>query len=322
MTVRDLIFLYCYLIYDQNNQEILTSLPQERSDLLKSEFKKFDRFPKEVRLNVVLKLLGYLVQHVRNPHLEMVHPSWIAESLRKEDFQIKQAILQQFSPEYRSQVASYLKIPGNTSQPELLSAESNDVIFQIFCSRFASMAPPWGDLELTLDTIYLFKEEDLLVLIKQLGVREIGRALAIAGREALASLIGRFPRELQDDFLKAVKLAITESAEKQKVATKRLSKYDLGSMPLEEATLKVGIAKLGALLQKRADGLRKMAQRLPFELGMLLLQSGGEDGQLEEEEEVMTIVRRLISKQKIAFATPESSTHGAARIPDKDLLSE
>ena len=80
MTVKDLLFVYCFLIYESQSDEIFAALPPERAELLKKELKKFERFPKEVRLTLVLKLLGYLVQHVRNPHLEMIHPTWIADS--------------------------------------------------------------------------------------------------------------------------------------------------------------------------------------------------------------------------------------------------
>lgn len=323
MTIRDLIFLYCFSIYDQKNQDVLSSLPQQRSELLKAELKKFERFPKEVRMNVVLKLLGYLIQHVRNPHMEMIHPTWIAESLGKEDSQTQMAILNQFSPEYRAQVAVLLKLPSPTGKRnEMLSVESNDVIFQIFSNRFSSMAPPWGDPELSAETIYLFKHEDLIAVMQQIGVREFARAFTLAGKDILAALVSRFPKDLQEDFLKGIRAANSDPPEKQKIATKRLSKYDLSSIPLEEATIKVGLAKVGAMLRNRSNVTRKIAQRLPFELGMLLLQATGEESEVDEGEEMMSIVRRLISKRKIAFASPESSAGSAGRLSEKDLLAE
>src|SRR5688500_6081446 len=101
MTVKDLLLVYCHLIYEGQSEQIFTVIPAERSEMLKKELKKFDRFPKEVRLTLVLKLLGYLVQHFRNPHLEMIHPTWIAESLRKEEPKTVHMILSQFSPDYR-----------------------------------------------------------------------------------------------------------------------------------------------------------------------------------------------------------------------------
>lgn len=274
-------------------------------------------------MNVVLKLLGYLMQHVRNPHLEMVHPTWIAESLRKEDYQTKMSILNQFSPEYRSQVAELVKVPPPSGKPnEMLSPESNEVIFQIFANRFSSMGPPWGDPELSPETIYLFKHDDLMAVMKQVGVREIARAFTLAGKDILAALVSRFPKELHEDFLKGIRAANSDPPEKQKIATKRLSKYDLASMPLEEVTVKVGIAKVGAMLRNRATVTRKIAQRLPFEFGMLLLQATGEESELDEGEELMAIVRRLISKQKIAFASVESPAKGPGALSEKDLLAD
>jgi hypothetical protein len=323
LTVRDLIFLYCFSIYDQANQDVLASLPAERSELLNGELKKFERFPKEVRLNVVLKLLGYLIQHVRNPHIEMIHPSWIADSLKKEDYQTKITILNKFSPEYRSQVAGLLKLtPPSGLRNEMTSTESNDVIFQIFSNRFASMAPPWGESELSADTIYLFKSEDLMFVMMQLGIREIARAFTLAGKDILAALVSRFPKELQEDFLKGIRLASGETPEKQKIATKRLSKYDLASVPLEDVTLKLGIVKVGAMLQNKSSIKRKIAQRIPSEYGILLLQATGEESEMDGGEEMMGIVHRLINKKKIAFAAQESPAKAAGDISERDLLTE
>lgn len=273
-------------------------------------------------MNVVLKLLGYLIQHVRNPHMEMIHPTWIAESLSKEDYQIKASILNQFSPEYRAQVAVLLKLPPPTDKRnEMLSVESNDVIFQVFSKRFSSMAPPWGDSELSAETIYLLKYEDLMAVMMQVGIREIARAFTLAGKDILAALVSRFPKELQEEFLKGIRAASSEPAEKQKIATKRLSKYDLASMPLEEVTVKLGVAKVGAMLQRRGNITRKIAQRLPYEYGILLLQATFEESEADDGEEMIAIVRRLISKRKIVFASPESSG-SAVSVSEKELLAE
>ena len=321
MTVKDLLFVYCYLIYESQSDQILTGLPQERSDLVKKELKKFERFPKEVRLTLVLKLLGYLVQHVRNPHLEMIHPTWIAESLRKEYPHVITTILSQFSNEYRKQVQQALMLnTGMLPRPSTsVLMESVDVIFQIFCQRFAAMGPPWGDPELSVDTMYLLKDEDLLTLIKQVGVQEIARSFAIAGNDVLAVLLSRFPAELHDDFLRGIKTAKGESADKQKTAAKRLNKYDLKSMPMEEATLRVGLTKIASILSKKSDVARKIAQSIPFELGMIILQADHEEAGTEgEEEEVMSTLRQLITRQKILFASPS----GPMRVPDRELVED
>ena len=42
MTVRDQAFLYCFLIYGQQKEEILAALPAERAEILKKEIKKLE----------------------------------------------------------------------------------------------------------------------------------------------------------------------------------------------------------------------------------------------------------------------------------------
>lgn len=324
MNVQDRVFLHCLLVYEQQSEQILSVLPEARVELLKRELKKFERYPKQIRLNLITNMLGYLVQHVRNPHLEMVHPSWIADALKKENPQTIAAILGQFTSDFREQVWKLLnqREPPSSSVVESASRESMDAMFLIFSKRFISMGPPIGEPEVSIETMYLLKEEDLLTLIKHIGIREMSRSFAIIGNDVLAALISRFPVSLRADFLSGIKVAKAEPQEKQKIATKRLSKYDLASMPLEEATLKVGLGKLGSVVKKKRDVAKRIAQRIPMDLGMIILQAELDDGSLEaEEEEVMSTMQGLKSKQKILFVSEAEKSKAKAprqKVPGDD----
>jgi hypothetical protein len=302
MTVRDQAFLYCFLIYGQQKEEILAVLPAERAETLKKEVKKFDRFPKEVRLTIVLKLLGYLVQHIRNRNLEMVHPTWIAESLRNENASITLGILNQFSSDYRERVLDFLTpFTSPVFDPlKSVSSDCSDVVLQIFCNRFASMSAPWGEAELNLDTLYLLKEEDLDTLVFQLGVREIARAFVLAGNAALAAVVSRIPAYVQEDFLAAVKVAKTLSPERQKAGARRLAPF--ASRPLEEAMTKVGLVFLGEVFSHgKTETARKVAQRLPREMGVVILETMEKQSErLEgEEDDIMSTIHELTLNGKI-----------------------
>jgi hypothetical protein len=313
MKVEDRVFLHCLLVYEQQNDQIFSVLPETRAEALKKELKKFDRYPKQVRLNLISNMLGYLVKQVRHPHLEMTHPSWVADALRKENPQTIAAVLGQFPGDFKEQVWTLLNQsqPPSSSAVESASRESMDAIFHIFSKRFASMAPPFGEPEVSIETIYLLNEDDLKTLAKHIGIREMSRSFAIVGNDVLAALISRFPVALRADFLNGIKAAKGEPQEKQKIATKRLSKYDLSSMQLDEATLRVGLLKLGSVVKKKRDVARRIAQRISMDLGMVLLQTESEELGPEaseaEEEEVMSTLRNLISKQKILFASGEKA---------------
>jgi len=300
MTIRDQVFLYCHLVYGQQKEEIFSVLPPDRSEMLKKELHKFDRFPKEVRLTLVLKLLGYLVQHVRNPHLEMIHPTWIAESLRKEDPQFIALILTRLTPEYRAKVLSYLRLSVPSIPPaKVIPMESLDVLFRVFCNRFLPMGAPLGEAELSIDTIHLLKEEDLLNVIEQVGLREIARGFAMVGDAPLAAVLSRFPPKYQKDFGKAIKLAKGEPADKKKIVVKRLSKYDLASMPIDQASVRIGLAKIGAALRKAENLKRKIAQRISMDLGTILMQGEIEELLDNEEGEILAELGEALSKKRI-----------------------
>jgi hypothetical protein len=265
------------------------------------ELHKFDRFPKEVRLTIVLKLLGYLVQHVRNRHLEMVHPTWIAESLRNEDPQIVLEILNQFSADFRNSVTNYLQpsVAPVANPLKTGSLDCNQVVFDIFCNRFAPMSAPWGEAELGLETLYLLKGEDVMTLVTEIGFREIGRAFALAGKAAVTAAVNRVPEERREDFLEAVRAAMNNPPERNKLAAQRLSA--LASRPLEESILRLGLKRLAVILRDWTVALRKLAQRIPRDLGLSLLSQddGSEAGAEGEDVEIMEALQQLINDGRI-----------------------
>jgi hypothetical protein len=208
-------------------------------------------------------------------------------------------VLSRFSPEYRR------KVLENFTKTHLLAnvyvpPQASEAIFQIFTSRFGAMSAPWGESQLTLLTLFLLKQEEMQTVLRHCGVREIARAFSVAGKNALAALVTRFPADQQEDFLNGMKSASGEGSEKQKLAAKRLAKIDLASMPMEEATLIVGATKLGACLKNDKATAIRTAQKLPYSLGMILLEAREEmEAEPEEEQELLSILRDLIQKKKI-----------------------
>ncbi len=312
MTVKDQVFLYCFLLYEGQDQQILNLLSEERAKLIQKEARRYDRFPKEVRMTLVSKLLGYLVQHVRNRNLERIHPSWIADSFEKESPQVRAILLNRLSPEYRKEVEQLIRL--QTAAFPFVPQQSSDAIFQLFVMRFAPMSAPWGESQLTLQTLFLLKQAEIYIFLKHVGVREIARASSIAGKNALAALVVRFPPDLQEDFLNEIKAISTDAGDKVKVATKRLSQIDLASMSMEDATVRVGLTKLGASLKNEKEAARKIAQRLPHPHGMIVLEAVKEmEAGQDEQQELSFILRELIDKGKIDRQQVDSLFSSIAR---------
>lgn len=300
MTLRDQAFLYAYLIYGQQREEIFSVLPAERVQMFKKEIGKFEKFPREVRLTMVLKLFGYLYQHVKQKNLEMIHPSWIAESLRKESPQVVHGILNRFSSEYKQRLMDTAELStGLLSAPERFEAPANmQLIFDVFCGRFETMTAPWGNPELSVETIYLLKEEDLLTLVQQAGIGEIARAFATAGKKTIAVAVSRFPAHLQEDFLARIKKARTEDQAKHKMAAKRLSEYSTVSPDV--AMMNLGLFKLAGILRGSPALLRRVGQRLPRAMGLILFEKARDAESLSgEAAEILEILRDLIAAGKI-----------------------
>src|SRR5688572_5149190 len=130
MTAKDQVFLYCFLLYEGQDQQILSFLADERAKVVQKEARRYDRFPKEVRMTLVSKLLGYLVQHVRNRNMERIHPTWIAELLAKEPPQVAAIIFDRLSPEFRKQVVELYGKLRPAAPAAYVPQQSADAIFQ------------------------------------------------------------------------------------------------------------------------------------------------------------------------------------------------
>jgi hypothetical protein len=185
------------------------------------------------------------------------------------------------------------------------------------------MSAPWGESQLTLQNIYLLKQEEIFVFLKHIGVREIARASSVAGKTALAALVTRFPSDLQEDFLNGIKAASGDSSDKIKLAAKRLSQIDLASMSMDEATLKVGLTKLGGSLKNNKSTAVKIAQALPHSLGVILLDAREqmESGD-NEEQELLVILRELVDANKIDRQQVDSLFSSIARARPSTVSSE
>jgi hypothetical protein len=124
----------------------------------------------------------------------------------------------------------------------------------------------------------------------------------------------RFPQALQEDFLNELKSVSGDTGDKVKLATKRLSQIDLASMSMEDATLKVGLTKLGASLKNEKETAAKIAQRLPRSHGMVVLEAMKEmEAGPEEQQELSFILRDLIDKGKIDRQQVDSLFSSIAR---------
>ena len=323
MTAKDQVFLYCFLLYEGQDQQILNFIPEDRAKLLQKEARRYDRFPKEVRMTLVSKLLGYLVQHVRNRNLERIHPSWVAEALIQESPQVAAILLEKFSPEYRKQVVEFYTKHRTVPPQSYAATQAAEAIFQLFVTKFEPMSAPWGESQLTLQNIYLLKQEEIFIYLKHIGVREIARASSIAGKNALAALVTRFPVDLQQDFLNGIKAAAGDPAEKVKLATMRLSQIDIASMSMEDATLKVGLTKMGGSLRNDPTTAKKIAQALPHSLGVILLEAREqmETGD-NEEQELLVILRELVESKKIDRQQVDSLFSSIARARPSTIHSE
>jgi hypothetical protein len=196
------------------------------------------------------RLLVEVVQLFAAPpaHLERVHPSWLADATAEEPPHVVRAA--------RS---------GHAPAPVVLHLRR-----RLLGQLVAMPEGPPPPQTLALDDLPRLPAELLVAVLATLGRRWIAWAFGGAGSEALAQLSAR----LAEPQARAL-LADAQVLPPAVVEVRWLQKEVLTLLPGiqggEPLLLRIGTRRLGATLRGRGDLPRRVAQRLPVELGRWLL---------------------------------------------------
>lgn len=203
-----------------------------------------------------------------------IHPSWLLHGMRGESPRVVAALMSVLPT---SSAASLLKRlpPGIRRQlPPRAQVEGIDpdvlqVVRRVFESRFSPMLEVSAQGFAYRDLVRLERAE-LYVLMRDLGLVELGQAFVSVGREALAELCRRLPREAAEELVQAVRSASTVDVPSIRAAQHFLSRIVTNFDDTEEFFQKSGLWRLAkGSVQERPDFRQAFPQRLPRTAGLL-----------------------------------------------------
>ena len=256
-------------------RQLFDFLPPSRRGPVDEKAEALLQIPGDKRVALMVRELRSLVGESGRHGVERVDPSWLAEALSRERPRVIAAILTSLPQQV---VRSILRRLPARLRADLPSKESvaaapaalTATLRRQFEAQFAPMPPsaagPWG----VVDIVHL-ERRDLAILVRDLGLVELGQAFAAVGRMALLDLCRRLPREHAEELVQAVKIASRVDTPDLQRAQRFLSRVVVNFDHTEEFLQKAGLWRLAkATLRVDPGALTALTQRLPKRAANLL----------------------------------------------------
>ena len=254
----------------------LGHLPEPRRSLLQEKAQALLAIDSERRVQLmVLELKALWADHGQRS-LERVDPSWIVYHLRGEGPRVVGVVLLGLQRALQRQVLQRLPTAVRQQLPRKeeirqLPAAVLDSVRQRFANRLHPMPLPGPAPIAFADCLHLPRRE-LYVLVRSLGLIELGQAFVSVGKVALAELCRRLPRPQAEELVYAVRQAsqtdLPDLSHAQRFLSRIIGNFD----DTEEFLQKSGLWRLAKAAGREPPSWQQaLAQRLPRRAALQLL---------------------------------------------------
>ncbi len=265
----------------------------------------------------VLFMVRQMQTAIETDGLHNVHkadPSWILHALKGESPTVVAVVLSSMPRETTRDLLGLLPETIRKGLPEhkavaAIPAPTKHLVRQLFEKRLAPM-PAENESKLTFQSIVHMPKADLGVVLRDLGLLELGQSFAAIGKMALAELCRRLPRPRAEELVDAVRTASGVDAPDRKIAESFLSKVVANFTDTEELFVRAGLWRLAnALLLESPEFSAAMSQRLQRPLGLDLRQyierarelaQRQEEGLKRLQDSILIRIRRLAMRQTLS----------------------
>ena len=207
--------------------------------------------------------------------LDAIDPSWLAHELASESPRIVAAILVTLPAKTIKSIAKRLpptlreKLPRK-KEVESISPTILRAMRQQFESRFAIMPTVPALKSFSFRDIIRLERKELSILMRTIGLVELGQAFVSVGKMALIDFCRKLPKEEANELIEAVKRSHTMDEAERKSAQRFLSRVVGTFDDQEEFFHKAGLWRLAksSLLEDPSFQLA-LSQRLPRDPGMI-----------------------------------------------------
>lgn len=262
-----------------DDTEIFAHLPEDQRRRLEEKAHRLKEIDRQKRVPFIiheLKAALSLPGGAGPGSIDTIDPGWLLAGLKGERPSVVAAILVTLSsPVVR---ALLKRLPPGIRRGLPPKGQMNQVPVEIvkairlfFEQRFAPMpAPPRGTIHYR-DVIHL-DPRDLFILMRRLGLVELGQAFASVGKGALAELCRRLPADKSEELISAVRATGSTDVPDQKTVQHFLSRVLVNFNDTEELFQKAGLWRLAKAAMSEDDAFaQSFRQRLPKEAGELFV---------------------------------------------------
>lgn len=254
--------------------QIFEGLPPDSRTRLQEKARALLDIPSDKRVPFMIHHMKAALTTSGGRGLERIDPSWIVQALEGDSPRVVACILVSLPPPIVRAVLKQLPQNVRRQLPHRREVESvaPDVIRavrEIFEHRFEAMPKPTLSGFSFRDIVQLDRT-DLLVVLRALGLVELGQAFVSVGPMALAEFCRRLPRERAEELILAVRSASHADLPDLKVAQRLLARVLVDFEDTEEFFQKSGLWRCSRASLPETDAfVAGMRQRLPRALGTL-----------------------------------------------------
>lgn len=248
-----------------------------------------------------------------------IHPAWILDAFQNESHRVIGVLLRYLPSRHVRYVLDHLPKRIKERLPHVMDAFSVQTpILEIVKRRFLSQFLPTRDASaidaMSVDTIDCLKSDDLIALLRDLGIQEVAMALSGLDEAALKALFSRL--EASESRALRQRMLVVEKVSPDLI---KEAKYNLLEIPMSASDtnrflVEIGVAGLAKALKVGDDILvRRIRQKLDPEMGYLLQRYFSlhvtENNPVSAEERRQMILARIYTLSKDGAISKEWSVH-------------
>ncbi len=293
LSQRDAMLLLTTLtIGGREETSLFEMLPPESKTELDQKAQALLSLDSDRRVSFMVNQIKEALATTGGRGLEAIDPSWLAYELAGESPRIIAAILVTLPAKTIKSVAKRLPKSLREQLPrkkevETISPTILRALRQSFESRFAQMPNPPALKAFSFRDIIRFERTELALLMRTIGLIELGQAFVSVGKMALVDFCRRLPKEEQAELIEAVRRSDHMDEAERKSAQRFLSRVVGTFEDQEEFFHKAGLWRLAKSSLREDESFQlAMSQRLPRDPGMIyrrLLETAGDMDDLTEE---------------------------------------
>lgn len=273
---REQAFLLTSLLFaSQQYEALLQYMPSEIQKQYLEKAKMLLAIERNERVALMIAQLKRLLLYQRQTPLTLIHPSWVTFVLQRDNpalvaalfSQLPSSLVRQILPLLPPEMQAYI-----AGAHEPVSELVAQVVLRVVESRFEPMPREEVSEKLLFRDVISLRPNEILIVLHEIGIRQVAAAFAGLGLKNAALLLSKFPQEVISDVIDAIQnIVVTTKMEEEAARRYLVFVFD------EFVSTEIVFRKAGsyffacAAMTQPQIFQRQMAQRLPREDGLRLL---------------------------------------------------